>query len=211
MVSDVAGKLEVRPAVLGEQGKEGVKLCLSKIDNMGGGFFSKLFKIELGSSTKGFDSGCGSEWGQGADDVGVGIDGSGLKGVWVNKSDAGTGRRCGILGGLRVVDIVWAGAHGFEKGEAGGSVAAAPVAGASWSRAASAGPVNISGWAEPWVLVFTKPRLSQPVKCWLSPASPSSAQSFHEPLWKSKSSTQSHQCSHAHPPIFYLCLVVIPA
>jgi len=37
------------------------------------------------------------------------------------------------------------------------SVAAAPVAGASWSRAASASPVNISGQAKPWVLVFTKP------------------------------------------------------
>jgi len=37
------------------------------------------------------------------------------------------------------------------------SVVAAPVAGASWSRAASAGLVNISGRAEPWVLVFTKP------------------------------------------------------
>jgi len=37
------------------------------------------------------------------------------------------------------------------------SVAAAPVAGASQSHAASAGPVNIAGWAKPWVLVFTKP------------------------------------------------------
>jgi len=118
MVSDVAGKLEVRPAVLGEWGKEGVKLGLSKMDDMGSGFFSKLFKVELGSSMKGFDSGCRSEQGWGADDVGIGIDGGGLKGVRVNKGNAGVGKRGGVLGGLGNVDIVGHRASGFKEGEA---------------------------------------------------------------------------------------------
>jgi len=88
VVSDVTGKLEMRPAVLGEWGKERVKLSLSKTDDMGGGFFSKLFKIELGGGAKGFDSGCKSERGWGADNVGVGINGGGLKGVWVDEGNA---------------------------------------------------------------------------------------------------------------------------
>ena len=91
MVSEVAGKLEVRPAVLGEWGKEGVKLCLSKMDNFSGSFFSKLLKVKLGSGVKCFNSGCGSERGQGADNIWVGIDRGGFKGVWVNEGDAGTG------------------------------------------------------------------------------------------------------------------------
>jgi len=119
VITDVASKLEVRPAVLGKWGKEGVKLGLSKADDVGGGFFSKLFKVELGGGMKGFDSGLGSEQGQGADDVGVGIDGGGLKGVRVDKGDASVGKRGGVLGGLRNIDIVGAGASGFEEGEAG--------------------------------------------------------------------------------------------
>jgi len=62
MVSDVAGKLEVRPAVLGEWGKERVKLGLSKTDDMGSGFFSELFKVELGGGVKCFRSGLRSRW-----------------------------------------------------------------------------------------------------------------------------------------------------
>jgi len=119
VVSKVAGKLEVRPAVLGEWGKEGVKLGLSKTDDMGGGFFSKLLEVKLSSSAKGFNGGRRSERGQGVDKVGVGIDGGGLKGVQVDKGDACVGKQGGVLGGLGNVVVVWARAHGFEKGEAG--------------------------------------------------------------------------------------------
>ena len=62
MVNDVTGKLEVQPTVLGEWGKEGVKLSLGEADNIGGGFFSKEFKVKLGSGAKCFRSGLGSRW-----------------------------------------------------------------------------------------------------------------------------------------------------
>jgi len=91
VVSDVAGKLEMGPAVLGERGKERVKFFLGDADDVGGRFFTKLFKVELGSGAKGFEGGCRSERGWGANDVWVGIDGGGLEGVGVNKGDAGTG------------------------------------------------------------------------------------------------------------------------
>jgi len=84
VVSDVAGKLEVGPAVLGEWGKEGVKLFLGEADDVGGGFFSELFKIELGGSAKCFEGGGGSERGWRTDNVGVGVSGGGLKGVRVD-------------------------------------------------------------------------------------------------------------------------------
>ena len=119
MISDVTGKLEMGPAVLGEWGKEGVKLFLGEADDVGGGVFSELFKVELGSGAKGFEGGCGSKRGWGADDVWVGVNGGGLKGVGVDEGDAGTGRGCGILGGLWDVDVVGAGAGGCEEGEAG--------------------------------------------------------------------------------------------
>jgi len=119
VVSDVAGKLEMGPAVLGEWGKEGVKLFLGEADDVGGGVFSKLLKVELSSGAKGFEGGCGSKQGRGTDDVWVGINGGGLEGVGVNKGNAGAGRRGGILGGLGDVDIVRARAHGCEEGEAG--------------------------------------------------------------------------------------------
>jgi len=119
VVSKVAGKLEVRPAVLGEWGKEGVKLGLSKTDDVGGGFFFKLLEVKLSSSAKGFNGGHRSERGRGADEVGVGIDRGGLKGVQVDKGDACVSKRGGVLGGLGNVVVVWARACGFEKGEAG--------------------------------------------------------------------------------------------
>jgi len=84
MVSDVAGKLEMGPAVLGERGKEGVKLCLGETDDVVSGFFSELFKIELGDGAKCFEGGCGSERGWGADNVGVGVNGGRLKSVQVD-------------------------------------------------------------------------------------------------------------------------------
>jgi len=84
VVSDVAGKLEMGPAVLGEWGEEGVKLFLGKVDNVDGSFFSELFKIELGGSAKCFKGGGGSERGWRVDNVGVGVNGGGLKGVRVD-------------------------------------------------------------------------------------------------------------------------------
>jgi len=112
-------KLVLGPTVLGEWGKEGVELGLSKTDDGGGGFFSKLLEVELGSGAEGFDSRCGRGWRRGANDVGVRITGGGLKSVRIDKGDACAGRRCGILGGLRDIDVVGARACGLEEGEAG--------------------------------------------------------------------------------------------
>jgi len=119
VVSDVAGKLELGPAVLVEWGKESVKFFLGKVDNVGGCFFSKLPEVKLCSGVKGFDSGCGSGQGWGVDDVGVGINEGGFKGIWVDKGDAGVGKQGGVLGGLGNIDIIWAGASGCKEGEAG--------------------------------------------------------------------------------------------
>jgi len=47
---------------LGEWGKEGVEFFLGEADDMGGGFFSELFKIELGGGAKCLLSGLGSRW-----------------------------------------------------------------------------------------------------------------------------------------------------
>jgi len=86
-------KLVLGPTVLGEWGKEGVKLSLSETDDGGSGFFSKLLEVELSSGAEGFDSRCGRGWRRGANDVGVRIDGGGLKGIGVDEGDAGAGRR----------------------------------------------------------------------------------------------------------------------
>jgi len=104
---------------LGEWGKEGVEFFLGEADDMGSGFFSEFFKVELSGGAEGFEGGCGSERGWGADDVWIGIDGGGLKGVGVDEGDAGTSRRCGILGGLGDIDVVGARASGFKEGETG--------------------------------------------------------------------------------------------
>jgi len=112
-------KLVLGPTVLGEWGKEGVELGLSKTDDVGGGFFSEFFEIELGSGAESLEGGCGSKRGRGADDVGVGINGGGLKGVGVDEGDAGAGRQGGVLGGLWNINVVGARAYGFEEGEAG--------------------------------------------------------------------------------------------
>jgi len=119
VISDVAGKLEMRPAILGEWGKEGVELFLGEVDDVGGSVFTELFEVKLGSRAKSFEGGCGSKQGWGADDIWVGIDGGGLKGIGVDKGDAGADRQGGILGGLGDVDIVRAGARGYEEREAG--------------------------------------------------------------------------------------------
>jgi len=47
-------KLVLDPTVLGEWGKEGVELGLSKTDDGGSGFFSKLLEVKLGSGAEGF-------------------------------------------------------------------------------------------------------------------------------------------------------------
>jgi len=92
VVSDVAGKLELGPAVLGEWGKEGVKFFLGKADDVGGSVFTELFEVKLGSGAKSFEGGCGSRRGWGADDVWVGINGGWLEGVGVDEGDTGAGR-----------------------------------------------------------------------------------------------------------------------
>jgi len=52
------------------------------------------------------------------DHVGVDINRGGFEGVRVDKGDAGTSGRDGVLWGLWAVDVVGAGASGFEEGEA---------------------------------------------------------------------------------------------
>ena len=52
-------ELVLGPTVLGEWGKEGVELGLSKTGDGGGGFFSKLREVKLGSGAEGFESRCG--------------------------------------------------------------------------------------------------------------------------------------------------------
>ena len=77
-INDFTRKLKLRPSVLIERGKETVKFCLGKADDVGGGLFTELFKIELGRGTKGFESGLWSRRGRGSDNVGVGVDGAGV-------------------------------------------------------------------------------------------------------------------------------------
>ena len=62
MVDNVTDELKVAPTILGERGKEGVKLCLGEADDVGGSFFSKLFKVKLGSGAKCLLSGLRSRW-----------------------------------------------------------------------------------------------------------------------------------------------------
>ena len=47
---------------MGEQGKEGIKFGLGKVDDVGGGFFSELFEVELSGGAKCLLSGLGSRW-----------------------------------------------------------------------------------------------------------------------------------------------------
>jgi len=119
VVNEVTCELKVAPTILGEWGKEVVELCLGKVDDVGGGFFSELLKVELGGGTKSLEGGCGSKRGWGADDVWVGIDGGGLKGVGVDEGNAGAGGGGRILWGLWDVDVIGARACGCEEGEAG--------------------------------------------------------------------------------------------
>jgi len=62
VVDQVTCELKVAPTVLVERGKEGVEFFLGEVDDVGGGFFSKLLKVELGSGAKCLLSGLGSRW-----------------------------------------------------------------------------------------------------------------------------------------------------
>ena len=62
MVDNVTDELKVAPTILVEWGEEGIELCLGETDDVGGGFFSELFKIELGGGAKCFLSGLRSRW-----------------------------------------------------------------------------------------------------------------------------------------------------
>jgi len=62
VVDHVTCKLKVAPTVLVERGEEVVELCLGETDDVGGGFFSELFKVELGGGAKCLLSGLGSRW-----------------------------------------------------------------------------------------------------------------------------------------------------
>ena len=119
MVDQVTCELKVAPTVLGEWGKEGVEFFLGEANDVGSGVFTELFEVELGSGAESLKGGCRSEWGWGADEVGVGIDGGGLEGVGVDEGNAGASGRGGVLGGLGNMDVVWARARGCEEGEAG--------------------------------------------------------------------------------------------
>ena len=99
-IDDFTWELKLRPIVLSEWGEETVEFCLCEVDDMGGGLFTKLFKVELGRGAKGFKGGLRGRRGQGSDDVGVGVDWAGLEGVWVDKGNARVGRQGGIDGGL---------------------------------------------------------------------------------------------------------------
>jgi len=100
VVDYVPSELKLGPAILVEWGKEDVKLCLSETDNFSSGFFSKYFKVKLSSGMESFDGGLGSDWGWGADNVGVWVDRGGLEGVWVDKDDTGISKQGRVYGGL---------------------------------------------------------------------------------------------------------------
>jgi len=62
VVNQVPCELKVAPTVLVERGEEGVEFFLGEADDVGGGFFSELFKVELGGGAKCLLSGLGSRW-----------------------------------------------------------------------------------------------------------------------------------------------------
>ena len=98
-IDNFTRELKLRPIVLSEQRKETVEFGLGEADDVGSGLFTKLFEIKLGRCAKGFEGGLRGRWGQGSDDIGVGVNGAGLEGVGVNKEDVGVGGRGGVDGG----------------------------------------------------------------------------------------------------------------
>ena len=130
-VDDFTRELKLCPIVLSEQREEAVEFCLGEADDVGSGLLTKLFEVELGRGVKGFEGGLQGRQGQGSDDVGVGVDGAGLEGVWVNEEDIGVGGRGGIDGGGGRInkrkardDKLWAGSNGGRPGYSGGLGAA---------------------------------------------------------------------------------------
>ena len=83
-----------------ERRKEDVKFFLGNVDNVGGSFFTKLFKIKLGHGAKGFEGRLWGRWGWGLDNIGTGVDGAGLKGVQVNKGNARVSNQGSVDRGL---------------------------------------------------------------------------------------------------------------
>ena len=92
VVDDFTRELKLCPIVLIEWREEAIEFGLGEVDDVGSCVFTKLFKVELSHSAKGFEGGLRSRWGWGSDDIGIGVDGVGLKGVWVNEGDVRIGR-----------------------------------------------------------------------------------------------------------------------
>ena len=90
-IDDFTLELKLHPIVLSEWGKETVKFSLGEADDVGGSLFTKLFKVELCRSAKGFEGGFRGRRGWGSDNIGVGVDKTGFKGVGVNEEDVGVG------------------------------------------------------------------------------------------------------------------------
>ena len=90
-VNNFARELKLCPIVLSKRGKKAVEFGLGKADDVGGGLFTELFKIELSRGAKSFEGGLRGRRGWGSDNVGVGVDGAGLKGVGVDEEDVGVG------------------------------------------------------------------------------------------------------------------------
>ena len=102
-INDFAQELKLHPIVLSKGRKEAVKFGLGKADNVGSSLLTKLFEVELGRGAKGFEGGLRGRRGQGLGNVGVGVDGAGLEGVWVDEEDVGVGGQGGVdRGGGRI-------------------------------------------------------------------------------------------------------------
>ena len=96
VVDDFTRELKLRPIVLSEWGKETVEFGLGEADDVGSGMLTELFKVKLGCGMKGFEGGLQGRQRWGSDNVGVGVNGVGFKGVGVNEEYVGVGRRSGV-------------------------------------------------------------------------------------------------------------------
>ena len=97
-INNFTQELKLHPVVLSEWGEEAIKFCLGEADDVGGCLFTKLFKVELSCSTKGFKGGLQGRRGWELDDIGVWVNRMGLKGVGVNEKDVGVSGRSGVDG-----------------------------------------------------------------------------------------------------------------
>ena len=140
-INDFTRELKLRPSVLIEWGKEAVEFGLGKADDVGSGLLTELFEVEFSCGAKGFEGGLRGRRGWGSDDVRVGVNGAGLKGVRVNEEDIGVGRRGGVDGGGGRInkrkagdDELGTGGNGGRPGY-GGGLGATGVLEAGASRA----------------------------------------------------------------------------